>query len=46
MLKPLEDHVNKISATNGKKTKQDILLNTDRFSIIKIDYFDKRKIRW
>ena len=45
MLKPLEDHVNKISATNGKKTKQDILLNTDRFSIIKIDYFDKRKIR-
>ena len=45
MLKPLEDHVNKISATNRKKTKQDILLNTDRFSIIKIDYFDKRKIR-
>lgn len=29
MLKPFEDHVNKISATNGKKTKQDILLNTD-----------------
>lgn len=29
MLKPLEDHVNKISATIGKKTKQDILLNTD-----------------